>query len=69
MNEAPADGDVTATEGAAGAATEIPAGADVVEVALLPAAFAVIEYEPAATLAQLKAKGAVVETPSNVTPL
>jgi len=69
MNEAPVDGDVTATEGAAGAVTEIPAGAEVVDVPLLPVAFAVIAYEPAATFAQLKAYGAVVETPSSVTPL
>jgi len=69
MNEAPADGEVIATEGAAGAVTEIPTGADVVDVPFLPVAFAVIEYEPAGTLAQLKAYGAVVETPSSVTPL
>jgi len=42
-NEAPADGDVTATEGAAGAVTVKLTGAEMAQVPLLPVAFAVME--------------------------
>jgi len=52
-NDAPETGDVIATDGAEGAVTEIPTGAEVVDVPLLAIAFAVIVYEPAATFVQL----------------
>lgn len=66
---APFAGDVRTTDGAAAALTLMETGAEVVEVPLLPIAFAVNEYEPAATLAQLKLYGAVVSAPSSVAPL